>query len=342
MRGLRVHKCGPGVAVQDTGRTGFLAQGLTRGGAADLRAVAENAALLGQSADHALLEMVGLGGVFEASETMRIALTGAAMAASIDGRAVVWDASHTLPTGARLELGAVREGTYAYLGIGGGITTERVMGARATHQSTGLGALVMAGDLLPVGTDPGGAVGWSLPRDQRFAGGTVRMVPSMQTHDFSKEIRDCFEAATFRRDPRANRQGVRFEADGAGFSNPDQLSVVSEVIVPGDIQIAGDGQPFVLLAESQTTGGYPRIGTVLPCDLPRVVQAPAGAALRFAFVTLEEGAEIEARARKTWAGLRKAATPLVRNPLEMQDLLSYRLTDGAISAFDVPLDTGEE
>ncbi|MEL7090712.1 MAG: biotin-dependent carboxyltransferase family protein [Pseudomonadota bacterium] len=342
MRALRVHTVGPGVAVQDLGRTGFLAQGLTRGGAADLRAVAENAALLDQGTDCAVLEMVGVGGVFEATETTRIALSGATMAASIDGRAVAWDASHELPAGARLELGAVRDGTYAYLGVGGGFATPLVMGARATHQSTGLGALVQAGDVLPVGADTGGASGLCLPRDARFSGGTVRIVPSMQTADFALEIRARFEAATFRRDARANRQGVRFDAGGAGFSNPEQLSVVSEVIVPGDIQIAGDGQPFVLLAESQTTGGYPRIGTVLPYDLPRVVQAPAGAELRFVFVTLEEGAEIEARARKEWAGLRKAATPLVRNPLEIQDLLNYRLIDGAISAWDAPLDAGED
>ncbi|MEL7165609.1 MAG: urea amidolyase [Pseudomonadota bacterium] len=342
MRALKVQKVGPGVAVQDTGRPGFLAKGLTRGGAADLRAVAENAALLGQDTGLAVLEMVGVGGVFEATETLRIALTGATMVASIDGRAVVWDASHVLPAGSRLELGAVRDGTYAYLGVGGGIATDPVMGARATHQSTGLGALVQAGDVLPLGRDPGGATGLSLPRDLRFSGGAVRIVPSMQTAEFSQEIRDRFEMAVFCRDARANRQGVRFEAEGTGFSNPDQLSVVSEVIVPGDIQIAGDGQPFVLLSESQTTGGYPRIGTVLPCDLPRVVQAPAGAEVRFAFVTLEEGVEIEARARRDWAGLRKAAIPLVRNPLEMQDLLSYRLIDGAISAWDAPLDAGED
>ena len=332
MRGLRVHQVGPGVAVQDLGRPGYLAKGLTRGGAADLLAVQEGAALLAQSPDCAVLEMVGTGGTFEATEDMVIALTGAAMTASIDGSAVAWNASHALPAGVPLVIGPTRDGTYGYLHVSGGFMTEPVLGARATHQSTGLGALVAQGDVLPVGT---GAAqpGMTLPRDARFAGGLVRIVPSMQTEDFSVDTRRRFENTVFQRDPRANRQGVRMDSD-QGFSNPDQLSVVSEVIVPGDIQIAGDGAPFVLLAESQTTGGYPRIGTVLPCDLPRVAQAPAGVELRFSFVTLDEGIAAQARANAAWGGLRKAVTPLVRNPAEMQDLLSYQLVGGVVSALD--------
>lgn len=339
MRALVVEQAGPGVAVQDMGRPGYLAQGLTRGGAADLLAVAEGAALLRQTPEKAVIEMVGVGGTFRATQDIVVALTGAAMTASIDGQNAVWNASHALPAGANLVLGPTRDGTYGYLSVGGGFAVPPVMGARATHQSTGLGALIAAGDTLPVGLDGGGATaGLSLPRGPRFAGGLVRIVPSMQTEDFDPEARARFEATLFKRDPRANRQGVRMQSDGTGFSNPDQLSVVSEVIVPGDIQIAGDGQPFVLLAESQTTGGYPRIGTVLPCDLPRVVQAPAGAELRFQFVTLDAAIAIETRARKEQGALRKAATPLIRDPGTMQDLLSYTLIDGVMSAWDAPLD----
>ncbi|MEO0745361.1 MAG: urea amidolyase [Pseudomonadota bacterium] len=332
MRALRVHQVGPGVAVQDFGRPGYLAKGLTRGGAADLLAVHEGAALLRQSPDRAVLEMVGTGGTFEATEDTVIALTGAAMTASIDGAAVVWNASHALPAGASLVIGPTREGTYGYLHVSGGFATEPVLGARATHQSTGLGALVARGDALPMGNATA-TPGMTLPRDARFNGGQVRIVPSMQTGDFSVETRERFENTVFQRDPRANRQGVRMDSD-QGFSNPDQLSVVSEVIVPGDIQIAGDGAPFVLLAESQTTGGYPRIGTVLPCDLPRVVQAPTGAELRFAFVTLDEGIAVQARADAAWSALGKAVHPLVRDPADMQDLLSYQLVGGVVSAMD--------
>jgi len=341
MRGLIVHTAGPGVAVQDLGRPGFLAMGLTNGGAADLRAVHEGAALLQQDPSLAVLEMVGTGGAFEATEDLRIALTGGVMTADVDGRAITWRASHAVAKGARLTIGPTRTGTYGYLHVGGGFATEVSIGARATHLSCGLGALVAGGDTLPVGPDASHDVGMTLTADPRFTGGTVRVVPSMQTEDFDIAIRDRFEQTEFRRDPRANRQGIRMDSDGAGFSNPKALSIVSEVIVPGDIQITGDGTPFVLMAECQTTGGYPRIGTVLPCDLPRVAQAPAGTSLRFEFVTLKEGAAIQARANSDLAKLPAAVTPLVRDPSTMQDLLSYQLIDGAVSATHPHLDEGD-
>ena len=334
MKALRVHQVGPGVAVQDFGRPGYLAKGLTRGGAADLLAGHEGAALLRQSPDRAVLEMVGTGGTFEATEDTVIALTGAAMTASIDGAAVVWNASHALPAGAALVIGPTREVTYGYLHVSGGFATEPVLGARATHQSTGLGALVARGDALPMGNATA-TPGMTLPRDARFNGGQVRIVPSMQPEDFSAETRERFENTVFQRDPRANRQGVRMDSD-QGFSNPDQLSVVSEVIVPGDIQITGDGTPFVLLSESQTTGGYPRIGSVLPLDLGRVAQAPAGATLRFSFVDLEDAVAIERAARAVRDTLSQRVVPLVRDPRKMRDLLSHQMisgvTDGSAGA----------
>ncbi|MBY5933715.1 biotin-dependent carboxyltransferase family protein [Tateyamaria omphalii] len=340
MTALHVHQVGPGVAVQDLGRTGYLAKGLTRGGAADRLAVFEGAALLRQPAHLAVLEMVGTGGTFEATEDIRIALTGAEMTAQIDGATAAWNASHKLTKGSLLSIGPTRTGTYGYLHVGGGFAAEVMLGSRATHQSCGLGDLVAAGDRLPVGQDKSDEVGLTLPSDTRFGGGTVRIVPSMQTDAFADDTRARFEQTIFRRDPRANRQGIRMDSDGEGFSTPKALGIVSEVIVPGDIQITGDGTPFVLMAESQTTGGYPRIGTVLPCDLPRVAQAPAGAALQFQFVTLDEGAAIEARARAAWDALPKSATPLVRDPASIQDLLSYQLVGGAVSATDTPLDKG--
>lgn len=340
MRGLRVLQAGPAMAIQDLGRPGYLAQGLTRSGAADFLAVHEGAALLRQDPSCAVLEMVGTGGTFEATEDMRIALTGAAMTAQIDGTTLAWNASHAVPKGATLTIGPTRSGTYGYLSVGGGFTTPQTLGSRATHLSCGLGSLVSKGETLSVGVDKGRDVGMTLTPEARLSGGMVRIVPSMQTLDFDEAIRARFEATEFRRDPRANRQGVRMDSDGAGFANPKALSIVSEVIVPGDIQITGDGTPFVLMSECQTTGGYPRIGAVLPCDLPRVAQAPAGATIQFQFVTLEDGAALQARANAEWRKLPGAVTPLVRDPASMQDLLSYQLIGGMVSANYSPLDEG--
>ena len=122
----------------------------------------------------------------------------------------------------------------------------------------------------------------------RFTGGTVRIVPSVQTARFAPEDLQRFETTDFTRDVRGNRMGVRLTFDGAPFAAQDQLSILSEIIVPGDIQATGDGTPFVLLNECQTTGGYPRIATVLPCDLNLIAQARPGDTIRFRFVTRAE------------------------------------------------------
>lgn len=334
MTALIVRKIGPAVAVQDLGRPGYLAKGLTASGAADRLALFEGAALLGQDAGCAALEMVAVGGSFVAEGPVRIALTGAEMQASIDGRPVPWNASHAMPDGSVLDIGATRSGTYGYLCVGGGFDTAVHLGSRAAHMSVGLGSMISKGDRLSLGPDPGGPTGLVLDRDDRFGGGAIRIVPSMQTEAFSKALRDRFCETAFRRDPRANRQGVRLDHDDDGFATEEMRSIVSEVIVPGDIQITGDGAPFVLLAESQTTGGYPRIGTVIPSDLPRVAQAAAGAVLTFGFIDLDQAVEIERKAAADRKSLPKRARPLVRDVHDLADLLSYQLISGAISATD--------
>ena len=333
-RTLMVHRAGPGVTVQDGGRTGYLAFGLSRGGAADRRALAEGAVLLGQDARLAVLEMAGVGGVFEAGAEMRIALTGAPMRADIDGRTVIWNASHRLPRGGRLSVGAVEAGFYGYLHLGGGIDAPVRMGGRGAHLAAGIGAPVVPGDRLALGRDDGHETGLKFDPEERFDGGEVRLVPGSQTGFFSGAEIARFEAATFRRDARGNRMGVRLLYDGAGFDRPAGLTLLSEVVVPGDVQIAGDGAPFVLLGECQTTGGYPRIGSVLPADLPRVAQAPPGAALRFRFVTLEEAVLLERHARDRLGDLRARLTRQIRDPASIPDLLSYQLISGVTAGDD--------
>ena len=329
---LEILSCGPALSVQDQGRRGYLAQGLTRGGAADLLALHEGAALLGQSPDLAALEMIGMGGAFRCTAPLRIALTGAPMAATLDGVPLAWNASHLMPAGTTLKIGGARHGTYGYLHLGGGIDTPLMLGARAAHSSAGLGAVLGAGGHLPIGHDSGSATGMTLPVADRFGGGVIRIVASMQTGLFDAQTQDRFAVTPFRRDPRGNRMGIRMDHDGPPFLAAGQLSILSDVIVPGDIQITGDGAPFVLMSECQTTGGYPRIGTVLPCDLGRVAQAQAGAALSFTFVELGEARAIEQRAATHRSGLGASLVPLFRDPHSIRDLLSYQLVSGAISA----------
>lgn len=337
-RALIAHRTGPGVTVQDLGRPGYLAFGLSRGGASDTLAIHEGAALLGQHPTLAALEMAGFGGEFEATADLRIALTGAPMQATVDGSRLAWNASHTLPAGARLTVGGTTSGTYGYLHVGGGIDTPMLMGARGTHLTAGLGQAIQTGTELPVGDDPKlGQTGFCLDPEPRFEGGLVRVMPGPQTRLFAAEERERFASEAFRRDTRGNRMGVRLVPSGRPFTSESGLTLLSEIVVPGDIQITGDGTPFVLMSECQTTGGYPRIGTVLPVDLPRVAQAGAGKEIHFKFISVDEAAQIEQRSRRDVRSLREKVRRLVRDPHEIRDLLSYQLISGVIADDEIIL-----
>ncbi len=329
---LTFHHGGPAVSVQDAGRDGWLEYGLSRGGAADRLALAEGAALLGQSENLAALEMAGTGGSFSFSAPARIALTGAPMAATLDGHPLRWNAVHRPGAGQMLRIGAARQGVYGYLHVGGGIDTPALMGSRSAHLAAGLGGYLAANSRLPIGKDPQpNRPALALPADERFSGGTVRMIPTPQTPLFSTDTRARFTASRFTRSPQGNRQGVRLDFTGSGFCAEGQLDILTDFIIPGDIQMTGNGSPFVLLQECQTTGGYPRIGTVLPQDLPIVAQAAPGAKLRFGFVTPEQALADYRTLGQMRAKAAQNARPLVRDPRTMPDLLSYQLISGAIS-----------
>ena len=333
---LIVRRGGPQLTVQDLGRTGHLDHGLSRGGAADVLALHEGAALLGQPPGSAVVEMAGHGGVFEATEDLRIALTGAPMDAEMGGTALAWNASHVLPRGAVLAIGGAREGVFGYLHVGGGLETRALLGARSVHLAAGLGRPLETGDRLSVGAeDARGATGRQLDVPPRFAGGIIRAVAGLHFESFPEDARARFADMAFTRDARGNRMGARFLPEGEGFANASGLSVLSEITLPGDVQVTGDGAPVVLLAECQTTGGYPRIATVIPADLPRVAQTAPGKAIRFAFVSRQDALKAERAERASRAALASQTRNLVSGPGDVSDLLSQQLISGVTAGDDL-------
>jgi 5-oxoprolinase (ATP-hydrolysing) subunit C len=334
MAEIRIHRAGPGVTLQDIGRAGYLAQGLSRGGAADQLALHEGAALLGQDTGLVAIEIAGSFLSLEVTAPIRVAFTGAPMRARADGVALSWQASHALAAGTRLDLAGSRGG-YSYLHVGGGIAAPQCLGASSAHLGAGIGRMLDTGDRLALGPDRGRAVGRTFTPLDRFEGGILRMIDTPQTALFTKSESRRFTDTIFHKDARGNRMGQKLVADGAGFAAQTGLSILSEAIVPGDIQITGDGAPFVLLAECQTTGGYPRIGTVLPCDLPRLVQAPGGAALQFQFISLKEAVALERSEARRRAEIGQTLRPLIRDPHDMADLLAYQLISGVTCGDDL-------
>lgn len=325
-------RAGPGMSIQDLGRPGLTAEGLSPGGAADRLALFEAAALLGMPRPVAAIEMAGMGGELSVTEPTRFALTGAPMRATLNAAQLLWNTTHVMQPGQRLVIGGVTEGTYGYLTLAGGIATPPWQNSRSAHLAAGVGGFLQAGTTLPL------APGSSAERPQmtlqvapRFSGGTLRLMPGPQTELFGTETLQRFLATPFHRDRQANRQGVRLAHDGAPFGCDLAAGLASDFIVAGDVQMTGEGTPYVLLSECQTVGGYPRIGTVLPDDLPRIAQAPYNAPLRFSTISTEEADRLFIDDATRLTQLRKSVRPLVRDPRDIPDLLSYQLISGVTS-----------
>ncbi len=333
MAAIIVQKAGPGVTLQDQGRAGYLAQGLSQGGAADRLALCEGAVLLGQPTTTAAIEIAGSFLTVTVTAPVRIALTGVPMRARCNGDALVWQASHHLPAGSTLELSA-SAGGYSYLHLGGGIAGDEVLGAKSAHLAAGIGQMITAGDRLAISDHDAGRAGLALEAELATEG-PIRLVATPQTALFGESELARFTATAFRKDSRSNRMGQRLVLDGAGFGAQAGLAILSETVVPGDIQITGDGAPFVLLSECQTTGGYPRIGTVLPCDLPRFLRTPPGAEMTFAFVALDEAVRLELAEQDRRDALASHLRPLIRDPQTIPDLLAYQLISGVTRGDDL-------
>ncbi|MEM1362917.1 MAG: biotin-dependent carboxyltransferase family protein [Pseudomonadota bacterium] len=332
---IQIEAAGPAVSVQDLGRLGHLAEGLSPGGAMDVQALYEGAALLGQPVNSAAIEMGGLGGRFRFTLDTRIALTGAPMRVFADGTPLRWHAIHLVTAGTVLEIGGCLEGQYGYLHIAGGIVTPPVMGSRAYHARAGLSRPLQDGDTLRFAIDPmPERHGLLLEPVPRFQGGTLRLLPSAQTALFEGDLKSLFLETEFRRAPRGNRLGLALDGQGASFALPTGLSVVSEIIQAGDVQIIGDGTPFLLMADCQTTGGYPRIGCILPQDLPRAAQTAPGTPLRFEFIDPEDALTLHRRWMAELAALSDQCHPLRRDPADVADLYAMQLISGVTDGQD--------
>lgn len=320
---LVVEQAGPLVSLQDAGRAGGMGLGLSRSGAADRQGYIDACALADAPLGAAAIEMAGYGGRFQFEARCRFALTGAEMRATLDGAPLLWNAAHWAEAGAVLEIGAAARGVYGYMLPGGGVTTAAELGGRGFHRIAGLGRALAVGDRLPIAPSPDQPA-MILPT-RPVTEAPLRVMPGPQTALFDADTRERFEATLFTRSTRANRQGVRLDQEGPAFSAGAQLSQVSDFIAEGDIQMTGDGTPFVLLADCQTMGGYPRIGTVIPADLPRLAQALPGDQVRFRFVSVAEAEALWTSDAARLAEVQKTLQPLVRDPREMADLLSYEL-----------------
>lgn len=301
---LKIISPGPLCTVQDEGRFGYQQFGISTSGAVDRQAFALGNLLLGNQPSAAALEITVGGFEVEFLSDGVVAITGADLTPDLDGLpASRWE---TFPVsgGQRLTMASPRSGLRAYLCVAGGTDVPAQLGSRATYLAARLGGLqgtaLSAGDEIPAGpvqdTPP---VGRRLPPDlipEYRREITVRVVPGPQESHFTPAGMENFFGAEYIVTDRSDRQGVRL--DGPEIeAGPEGYDIVSDAVVTGAVQIPGDRKPIVLLADRQTTGGYPKIGVVATVDLPMLAQAVPGGTVRFQRVTVQEA---QAGARQ-WA-----------------------------------------
>jgi biotin-dependent carboxylase-like uncharacterized protein len=233
-----------------------------------------------------------------------LALAGADLGAHLDGWPLApWTAALARP-GALLQLHGRRGdwGARSYLALAGGIQVPELLGSRSTCLAGGFGGLggrpLRPGDLLEIGVagDIVALAGRRWPADRRpayRAAPTLRVVPGPHAGLFHAEALEALVGESFRVSPTSNRMGYRLE--GPRLRMPAHVDLPSLGVLPGAIQVPPDGGPVLLMADAQTTGGYPIAGVVIGADLPLAAQLLPGDSLRFVFADL--AAAMAARGR---------------------------------------------
>ena len=333
MSKLVVSTIGPASSVQDGGRFGAQRYGLPPSGAMDQLGLAAANCLVGNPLLDAAIEIGPFGASFTAREgAVRLALAGAPRSAEIAGRAVAWNCSVTLTEGATLTLGMAR-GSFSYLAIEGGIAGEAMFGSLAVNARAGLGSPyprpLQAGDEL----NAAGASGTAECRIDLPAEvfGPIRVVLGPQDDEFGDGI-DLFLNSDWKVSATSDRMGYRLE--GAVIKHLHGHNIVSDGTVNGSIQVPGNGQPIVLMPDRGTTGGYPKIATVISADFGRFAQTPAGTSFRFKAIGL---AEAQAEARKfiqLLHGLRDRLRATESFDLNIEALQDANVAGAAVNAVD--------
>lgn len=283
---FRVHAAGPLVTFQDSGRPGHMRFGVARSGPMDEVAHAAANLALGNDVGATAIEVSRVGCALDlVAGTATIATTGGGATVVVDGRPVDHWCATPVVAGQRIEIRQGSAGSWTYLAVAGDMVVPRWLGRSATHSTSGLGGgALVVGDEFDVATArvAESRLGGIPVFESEPAHGAIRVVLGPQHRHFRPSVLQRLTASTYRLTDAYDRMGVRL--DGPPLTPEQALSIPSEPIVRGSVQVSGDGTPTVLLADHQTTGGYPKIATVVSCDLDRLVQLRSGDEVRFTAV----------------------------------------------------------
>jgi biotin-dependent carboxylase-like uncharacterized protein len=331
---VRVLSAGPGTTLQDAGRHGYLRFGVTAAGPMDSLAHATANRAVGNPAGSTAFE-VSVGGIEVTAESgpLSVAVAGGEFALSLDGRPLPPAVVLNLDDGAVLKIRAGRSGSWCYLAVAGRLIVPKVLDSHATHTRTGFGGVngraVAAGDHLaiersgPSKLSPSAIVAPWLDRPVNI----IRVVLGPQHDYFADDQIAAFLAGPWTVSAKGDRMAYFLE--GPRLTHARGYNIVSDGIAMGAIQVPGDGRPIVLMADRQSTGGYPKIATIIGPDLGRLAQARPGTAFRFEAVSI--GQAVAARREEAAVQARGIVVePLVRTHLSSEFLLGLNLIDGVV------------
>ena len=307
---LNIVRAGPLTSVQDLGRVGHRAFGVSTGGALDHFATRIANLIIGNSPETALLEITLGGTRLRFDDTRRVAWCGGDFAVTIDETLIPAGRSALIKAGEELKIGGNRRGCRVWLAISGGIELENVLDSRSTDLRAGFGGYagraLRDGDEIPLGKHPRPSsetallASWSAPREWVLSARSaprLRVTRGAEWEMLTQKARNAFWRTEFRVGAQADRMGALLE--GSELARRYRSELLSEAVVRGTVQLTNDGHPILLFGDCQTIGGYPKIAHVITVDLPVAAQLSQGDVVGFEEVTTREAiALFQARQRE--------------------------------------------
>lgn len=286
---LNIIRAGLQTTVQDQGRNGLRGQGVSLGGALDAPALYAANLLVGNRGTDAGLEVTLGECTVEFTRDGWMALTGAGCDAYLDKQRIWTGWNYPVRAGQRLVLHRPKRGMRSYLAVSGGIDVPKVLDSRSTDLTGGFGGLdgrkLKDGDVLPLG-EVRHVPQKSQGIKQLLFNNYIRVLPGPEYQEFSPEEQEFFWRTPWHLSPQSNRMGYRL--NGHSLRRNSSREMFAHGLLPGVIQVPHGGQPIVLMADAQTTGGYPRIACVIEADLYHLAQIRLGEPIHFIRCTLAE------------------------------------------------------
>lgn len=297
---LRILKAGLFDAIQDAGRYGYQHLGINPGGAMDIIAMKLANALVGNDLNEAILEMHFPAAEIVFEEQMLVALGGADLGAEINGEAVPVLHPMIIPKNAVLKFRKHETGARVYLAVKGGYVSQTWLHSNSTHTRAKAGGLegraLQKNDRLFFKQVLSGSFGgndtlftalhWTVNLAGFYLKEGVRFIPGAEYHELNKLSQQKLETASFAILQQSDRMGYRLKGDMLSLQSPKEM--ISTAVPRGTIQLLPDGQLIILMADHQTTGGYPRVGHVISAGFAALAQMRAGEKIHFQKTELAE------------------------------------------------------